>query len=103
MISAALALKAASAVLTVVALGTGSYAAILSHRASRVPVDPGWGDEGQMRPVIPEFEQMGWTVAFLRTASASGKLNERAARWTIAAVILSGVASLIGLAADLTS
>lgn len=100
MIALPLVLKLASGAFTILSLGTGVRAAILCVRAGKVEPDPDWGYPGdvRLRPVIPELEQMGWTNAILQAGSEAGRLNRRAAAWTIASVILSALA---GLAADL--
>jgi hypothetical protein len=62
--------------------------------ASRVDIDPVWGDR---EPVDPTMSQAGWIAGMLRAASESAHLNRRAALLTAVAVILttgSGVAGL---------
>ena len=76
---------------------SGLLAAWFWERTTRVPVDPLHGDPNAIMPVLPVLEQQAWWAAQFRADHEIGRLSTLAARWTAAAVVLSGVSSLIGL------
>ena len=78
-------------------LTCGLLAAWFWERTTQVPVDPLNGDPSAIMPVLPVLEQQAWWAAQFRADQEMGRLNTLAARWTAAAVVLSGVSSLIGL------
>ncbi|MGF6970720.1 hypothetical protein OKW43_007815 [Paraburkholderia sp. WC7.3g] len=82
-------------VLAVVGFAFGIAAACLWWKASRVSPSPGW--EGDLAPVIPELEQLGWNVAFIEAAQKSGALNSTAAILTAIAVVLTTGSTVVGL------
>jgi len=82
-------------VLSVSGFVFGLAAAYYWWKASRVSPDPDW-PEG-IAPVIPELEQLGWNVAFIKLAQESGALNRTAAGLTAIAVLLTTAASVFSL------
>lgn len=90
----------ASLVLTLVAVGLGLRAALLSWRASTVSSFPDWG-VGSSEPVDPERRRMALDAARFGAELQVGDLNQRAIRWTVASVLASALAGLTGVAASL--
>lgn len=72
----------------------GILASLDWFRASRIGVEPVWGNR---EPVDPVLSQAGWIAGILNAASESGRLNRRAAFLTGVAVILTTGAGLAGL------
>jgi hypothetical protein len=87
-------MKTISIVLATVALVTGLIAAQYWYRSSKVAIDPGWS--GPTEPVLPELQQMGWTVAILKAARDVGDLNKTASLWTATSVAFGAASAIIG-------
>lgn len=90
-------MTAVTVALAIIAFAVGLYAAHLWHKASRVQVIPMWVEDGRFEPVDPNLAQAEWIIALLNSATKSGDLNRRAAKWTAVAVALSTAATVIGL------
>ncbi|WP_199028733.1 hypothetical protein [Ralstonia sp. ASV6] len=73
----------------------GIAAAFYWWRASRITVNPNW--PAGIAPVVPELEQLGWNVAFIKMAEQSGSLNRIAAALTAIAVVFTTASSVAGL------
>jgi len=82
-------------VLAIFGFGFGMAAAYYWWKACRVSPDPDWPDG--FAPVIPELEQIGWNVAFIKLAQESGALNRTAAGLTAIAVMPTTAASVCSL------
>ncbi len=89
--------KSIAIALAIGGLISGLLAAWFWERTTRVPVDPLNGDPNAIMPVLPVLAQQAWWAAQFRADQEMGRLNTLAARWTAAAVVLSGVSSLMGL------
>lgn len=76
---------------------SGLIAAWFWESTTRVPLDPLNGDPNAIMPVVPVLAQQAWWAAQFRADHEMGRLNTLAARWTAAAVVLSGASSPIGL------
>jgi len=87
-------LWAADIVLTCAGLGTGLRAAYLWLESAKIEVIPVWGHS---EPAETAASMMGWIAGQLNANTEVAKLNARAARWTAAAVMLSGVGGLLGI------
>lgn len=74
----------------------GLLASLDWFRASRIEVEPVWGNR---EPVDPILSQAGWIAGILTAASESGRLNRRAAFLTGVAVLLTTASGLPGLLA----
>lgn len=82
-------------VLAVIGFAFGIAAARFRWKASRVSPVPDWA--GDLAPVIPEFEQLGWNPAFIDAAQKSDALNSTAAILTAIAVVLTIASTVAGL------
>src|SRR5207244_3423675 len=96
--------RIASISLAIAALIVGLRAAYCWLRASNIMIDPGWSDgtpENAFKPIEPADLEgggstTGWVTATMEAVALSSQLNKRAALWTAAAVLLSGVAGVVG-------
>jgi hypothetical protein len=82
--------KIASIVLSLLGLMSGLIAAYYWFAASRVVITP----TGRMESGDAQLNTMGWVVANMDAFSRSGALNQRAAEWTAATVLVSTFASV---------
>ncbi len=72
----------------------GMLAAWFWFLASRIEVEPVWGDH---QPFDPVLSQAGWIAGLLDAASKSALLNRRAAAMTALAVLASTASSVAAL------
>ena len=94
-----IAMKIVSLILALGALVSGLTASWRWYQASQVQINPGWvgiDDYGPLEPVLPEQQQMGWTVATLSAFSEAAGLNKAASLWTACSVGLTAVSAIIG-------
>jgi hypothetical protein len=84
--------KSTNVILAITALLRGLMAAWRWYAASKIQPYPKW----RIEPVEPTLVQMGWTSATLEAFEKAGQLNARAALWTAASLILSGLSALTG-------
>lgn len=77
---------------------TGFAVGLLAARywllASRVDAIPIWGDR---EPVDPTMSQAGWISGLLQASTESARLNQRAAKLTAVAVVLTAGSGVAGL------
>lgn len=89
--------KYLSFTLGVLGLITGVYAAHLWNKASKVPVTPTYLRFGGIEPLDQSTSNAQWIAGLLQSIEQSGRLNQSAAKWTAAAVLLGSAASFFGL------
>jgi hypothetical protein len=82
--------------LALIGLGTGLRAASLWYQSTKVEVVPSWASWGVIEPTDPNQATIGWIIGQWEADKEAAGLNARAAKWTAAAVILSGLASVAG-------
>lgn len=88
-------MRVAALILALAGFVVGILAAGIWLQASRVIVSPQWG---VLEPRDPTTSQAGWIVGLLEATTESARLNQRAAKLTAIAVLLttgSGVAGLL--------
>jgi hypothetical protein len=86
-------LKVASGLFAIAALVCGLVAARYSQRATAITPDPGWSSE----PGVESMSQAGWIAATLEALRTGGELNRIGLRWTVAAVLLGTLSSILGV------
>jgi hypothetical protein len=87
-------LRIFSIFLAIIALVSGLIAAWYWYKSSKVPIDPGWS--GPTEPVVPEQQQMDWTVAILKATREVADLNKTAALWTALSVAFAAASTIVG-------
>lgn len=88
-------MKALEILLALLGFVSGILAAWYWLRASRMRIDPGWGENGSVEPGIHSMAQDAWIVAIMQSAAESARLNAIAARWTALTAIVTALAALI--------
>ncbi len=82
--------------LALIALGIGLRASLLWLDSTKIPVVPAWPNNGTTEPGDSELSMMGWIVGQLNANERVSKVNARAAKWTAAAVVVSGISGVLG-------
>lgn len=86
-------MQTASLILSLLACGSGLWAAREWWAASKISIVPSWGVE----PGAVTGSIQGWLAAIMEAAGKSNRQNARAAIWTGVSVALSGLAALISV------
>ena len=91
------AMKWASVVIGLLALGAGGFAAWYWYRASKVSTAPTWArGPNPFEPVDRELAHIGEIAGLVEGVTESARLNKIAAQWTGASIFLSALSTLIG-------
>jgi hypothetical protein len=82
--------------IALISLGVAGTAACLWYRSSKTDTSPTWsrGDH-PFEPVVREIADSGRVDGLMRGLSEAAGLNQRAALWTGASVILSAIATVL--------
>ena len=83
-------MKCVSVVFALAAGVTGFTAAYFWFKASKIPIDPGWGVE----PGEVEAAHEGWITGTVKAVNESASLNKTAAIWTACSVVLGAASTL---------
>ena len=79
--------------LAVIALVVGLNAARYRYQSSVIKIDPAW--EQEIRGPIDK-NIMGWVTGVMIAFRTASRLNQKAALWTAASVLLSAVSAIVG-------
>lgn len=83
-------------VVALVSLSVAGMAARLWYRSSKADTSPIWSrGDYPFEPVVPEIADSGRMAGLMMGLSEAAGLNQRAAWWTAASVILSAIATVL--------